>query len=437
MMRMLNKLKTLFHKTTTKSALDLLTAQRIDVTAKYLYCKHYLKGSVPRYIKQLYLHHLKVLNNFYEEGKFTGEYTISAEKFIKKFNHLIDDVNLHGFLQEISNIWIDKQGNLINGAHRLATCLCLGISPTTEIKPEKYGQKVIDYNYLQNKKDFVSSGLRSEYAKRMVLEFIHLKPTSYSLTMFPVASNKFPEVEKLVETSGEIIYKTSFEPSELGAFNLIETLYRNEPWLGKKESDFKGIRAKQAACFTKKGKVTVYFIDVKSHREVLKLKQHIRSLFTLDKHSCHINDTHVQSVRIAETVLNPNGLLWLNKRQSLDMPNFSTLFVDFRKWTNHQHIDLDDVCVGGSGVLALYGLRDCQDIDFIHANKKIASTKQFGSHNKYLEMYGVSLEEILHNPKYHLYYEGVKFMKLDLVANMKRSRKEKKDFEDLKLIGNA
>jgi hypothetical protein len=50
-------------------------------------------------------------------------------------------------------------------------------------------------------------------------------------------------------------------------------------------------------------------------------------------------------------------------------------------------------------------------------------------------MYGISRDELLYNPKYHFYYEGVKFMKLSLVAKMKRTRKENKDLDDLALIG--
>ena len=57
------------------------------------------------------------------------------------------------------------------------------------------------------------------------------------------------------------------------------------------------------------------------------------------------------------------------------------------------------------------------------------------SHNQYLEsLYKVTLDDIINNPGYHLYYQGFKYVSLDVIKNMKIRRYEQKDIKDIQLI---
>lgn len=90
----------------------------------------------------------------------------------------------------------------------------------------------------------------------------------------------------------------------------------------------------------------------------------------------------------------------------------------------------DNEVITGSTVLSLYGLRDCKDIDLIYYNNPPVD-----SHNQYLEThYKLTLDNIINNPLYHLYYQGFKYVSLDVIANMKRVRNEPKDVVDVQLI---
>lgn len=90
----------------------------------------------------------------------------------------------------------------------------------------------------------------------------------------------------------------------------------------------------------------------------------------------------------------------------------------------------DNEVITGSTVLSLYGLRDCKDIDLIYYNNPPAD-----SHNQYLEThYKLTLDNIVNNPLYHLYYQGFKYVSLNVMKNMKKVRNEPKDIVDVQLI---
>nr|NGX47850.1 hypothetical protein [Chlamydiota bacterium] len=59
---------------------------------------------------------------------------------------------------------------------------------------------------------------------------------------------------------------------------------------------------------------------------------------------------------------------------------------------------------------------------------------EIDSHNPHLHHHSVGLDEILYNPECHFYYEGIKFVAVDLVKKMKADRGSEKDIRDIKLI---
>ena len=135
-----------------------------------------------------------------------------------------------------------------------------------------------------------------------------------------------------------------------------------------------------------------------------------------------INDFHEETIRIAKTVFNDNSIHFLNNRKNI-------LFTNYRKLINATKPD-DNTVITGSSVLSLYGLRDCKDLDLIYYNDAPAD-----SHNQYLEThYKLTLDDIVNNPLYHLYYNGFKYVSLDVIKNMKIRRNEPKDIIDVQLI---
>ena len=130
--------------------INLVSQYRYDVFIKYYYVQAYITNNNYDMAKKIYLNHIKSFNNFTEpDGRKN-----TPESFIKSFNNLINDVKKHGIKTIIP---ITKNGEIIDGAHRLAVALYLKLNVQFAIF------NLLDANY--GKKFFINRGFNPEYAK--------------------------------------------------------------------------------------------------------------------------------------------------------------------------------------------------------------------------------------------------------------------------------
>ena len=130
--------------------INLVSQYRYDVFIKYYYVQAYITNDNYDMAKKIYLNHINSFNNFTEpDGRKN-----TPESFIKSFNNLINDVKKHGIKTIIP---ITKNGEIIDGAHRLAIALYLKLNVQFAIFD------LLDANY--GKKFFINRGFNSEYAK--------------------------------------------------------------------------------------------------------------------------------------------------------------------------------------------------------------------------------------------------------------------------------
>ena len=129
----------------------------------------------------------------------------------------------------------------------------------------------------------------------------------------------------------------------------------------------------------------------------------------------------------------------------IDFPNFKKFFQQLKEFLLTNNLDSRKICIAGSSVLSIYGIRDCNDIDlFIDKDYiKVFKGTIFSNDNFYTEngLYPKNFEEIIYNPDNHFYYEGIKFCTLDLILDFKvnrvkgnNSERDKKDINDINLI---
>jgi hypothetical protein len=107
-------------------------------------------------------------------------------------------------------------------------------------------------------------------------------------------------------------------------------------------------------------------------------------------------------------------------------------------WLAEAGKSAEDVCIGGSAVLAAYGLREGKDLDFVH-HFPLADDlpAPLGSHNEYIGLYDASVDELIYDPANFFYFRGFKFASLPIIARLKRVRGERKDKRDLQLMSRA
>ena len=380
-----------------RNPIDLLTYKRFDIPIKYMYASNLSSN----FYKNAYKEHLRVWNNFREGTPNKNGFSDFDNAFKSIINNVVNEP-----------VPVNSEGHIANGAHRLASALYH--QRPINIRNTKSNE---DYPILADYRYFAKKGLSQTIMKRTALEYAKLKPNTHIICLFPIAHTRIQEVMSIISEYCNIFYHSSAQLNSEGQLGLMKEIYLDDGWANEE-----GIRRKGNQCFMGNPNVTFVLVDGKNLETVKEMKKKIRALFNVGNHSVHINDSHEETVRIAKTVFNDNSIHFLNNRKNISFPKYKKLMADMKP--------NDNEVITGSTVLSLYGLRDCKDIDLIYYNNPPAD-----SHNQYLEThYKLTLDDIINNPQYHLYYQGFKYVSLNVIKNMKKLRNEPKDIIDVNLI---
>lgn len=382
----------------TRNPNDLLTYKRFDVVIKYLYASDLSS----QFYKNAYREHLKVWNNFSEGSPRKKGFEDFDNAFKSIIGNTVDEP-----------VPVNREGHIANGAHRLAAALYhqrpINIRDTNSEE---------DYDIRCDYQFFIDKNLPGSILKRTALEYAKLKSNTHVICLFPIAHTRMNEVMNIISKYSNVFYRSSEVLNPVGQLSLMKEIYLKDGWANEH-----GIQRKSDQCFRGDNNITFVLVDAKDLETVKEMKNKVRALFNVGNHSVHINDTHEETIRIAKTVFNDNSIHFMNNRKNVPFKNYKNLMSA----TNPN----DNTVITGSSVLSLYGLRDCKDIDLIYYKDAPAD-----SHNQYLEThYKLTLDDIINNPRYHLYYNGFKYVSLNVIKNMKAIRNEPKDIVDLKLIG--
>ena len=403
--------------------LSLLNFRRLDILAKYIYSDFKIKGIKTNFSESIYTEHIKAFNNFVEndESKKVG-----PKAFLTAFDNIINSLQQDSY-REDNPIPMSRDGIILDGAHRLGTSLALNL-PVSTVTLDVDGP-VYDYNF------FKSRGLSEENLGFLASSYARLKKSSRVVCVWPRGEGTEEELTSIIKKHSEIVYKRSLVLTEQGKLNIMRVCYSNEPWLGCFSDGFIGAKNKSAQCFSGSSELRIYLVDPKA--DLLIMKDEIRSLFNVGKHSIHVNDTHQETLDLIETLFNQNTLNLLNTQEPQFFKKFDKLKNEFLGWIKSDRYDLSDFCIDGSGTLAVYGVRDVNDLDLISSQKSISLIgKDIDVSDGKRKHHELSVDEIIHNPNNHLIYEGVKYISLDILKKFKEKRASPNDIQDVYLISN-
>ena len=405
--------------------LELLNGWRFDVMAKYVYAKFRERGYESRFGAELYREHVRVWNGFHERD---GSGKQGEEAYFSCFHEVLDSVKNGAFDNQRSLLPLGDGDILLDGAHRLAACLlyqqnayCVRLG----VKPWKFGG-----NY------FLRKGLARRWCDGIALEMCKVMPDSYIVVVFPSAAGRGEEIRAILQEHGEILYEKQVRLHGQGRLQLIKQLYLGEPWLGTPYNRFAGARKKAERCFAIEGPIRCFAYRSRLER-TKQAKDKIRDLFQIGKNSVHINDTHEETARIAQVLFNDNSLHMLNHARHREVSaKFNHLFESYKSALAESGADPDCFCIDSSAVLAAYGLREPNDLDYLHDgyDELGALGPKIASHNGELRYHATTKHDILYNPQHHFHYDGMKFATLDIVMRYKENRREDKDLADIRLI---
>jgi FkbM family methyltransferase len=411
-----------YHEVKTVESRDLLSPARLDVMAKYVYALQWAIGSHAEWGMYVYREHLRVWNEF-REGDGSGK--CSYEDFKASFDALLADIAEHGFDEHRGLLPAGLNNVIIDGSHRLAAALALSIP----VKVVHFAMEPRQYNY----EFFRERGLPEEILDDLVLQYCRLDERVRVAVLFPVTQGRDDEMMSILQESGPILYSKSVTVSRRGRENLIKLLYRGESWLGDGVEPTAGLLQHVSQRFVDHKPVKFIFFIGEHEDKNKDVKSRIRALFNLGNDPIHINDVHHQTVSTAESVLNANSVHFLNNVRRKEFKNFSELLGTFKEWIARDHLDSRRFCIDGSAVLAAYGLRDANDLDYLYAGVPAVQgpSALVSCHNAELSHYDASLDDLVMDPRQYFYFEGVKFLAIHVIRKMKAARGEAKDLSDV------
>lgn len=416
--------------TMTQQAIDIFLHQkRFDLIFKYLYVKRPCA-----YHRAAYLEHIRAFNGFYELNPSDGKPKNSADDFINSFDALIDSLKADGYADALAPIPFGSNGEIQDGAHRLAACVALGVEPKIEDDTHE-PDEVYDYRFFFKKKMDPSV---MDYG---ALEYVKLNPHAHIVNLHSVTNPKDDDrVEAILNKYGVIFYKKELHLAYNGLVNLKKLSYGSfwdrEEWIGNEQNQYFGAQDHAQASLGKYP-TRVYVFVCDDMEKVVKAKAEIRDIYNIGNFSVHINDHHDEAVWLAETYFNANSLFAINHRLFAKDDKVFDDNVEYLKSTAQKlGVELDDICGAGSTPLNVLLMRHSDDLDYLSIDERLNMEDDIISpHDSQLCYYPYPKEEIITNPANYQYYHGLKLISLDVLYQMKHNRGEKpKDLNDCRMI---
>jgi len=406
----------------TIKPLKILTNTRFDLAFKLFYLD--MKDKNNNLAKKIYTEHIRA----FSLGKFQepeNKEKNSIDKFIKEFDKTFEDIKLNGFNQDKTLIPLSVNGSIANGAHRVSSAIHLNKEVNcVEIDTSNH---IYDYNFFYQRK--VSENLLDMVATKFI-EYAH---NVYIAFIWPIGIKKDEDINNLIPN---IVYKKTIKLSTNGAHNLLSQIYYGEEWLGNVENNFSGVNEKLIECFKTFDSFEVIAFQVDKFEDVLKIKEKIRAVFKIGKHSVHITDTKEEAIRVSNTIFNKNTLHFLNYAKPNKYKSTHIRIEKFKEFLTKNSIEIKDAILDSGMILSAYGLRVCSDIDyFVLDNNKITSyDKELEYHDEELKYHDEKKINLLYDSKNYFYFNNVKFISFNQLYKMKKSRAEEKDLNDCRMM---
>lgn len=393
----------------------LICKDRLDIVAKYIYLD--LRDKCIDYAKDLYKEHIRVMTR----GSFVEPFSNkkSIESFLSAFDNVVSSMEKNGFDMSHEPIFVDETYKILDGAHRVASCLYLDVQVPVVVLPVKG-----EYNNY-NQEYFEQYGMDADYLDLIIRYYLKLSEKElYCLNVWPSAKNHDDELLDIINDNFDIIYKKNVEFNENGAFLYLAQIYKEYSWAQEGDENFSGVYRKLLPCFPDFSPVKSFFLVPIKEVNLIETKEKMRAIYNLEKHSLHMTDNMKETIQMGEILLSNNTIDFLNHASVLKFKN-TTKWLKEAIMLNEKN---NSMVFCGSLVLALYGIREAHDVDYLCVNDDEES------HNEYIDLYEMSLHHAIYCPNVQFSFFGVPFLTLERIKIFKKNRNEGKDSDDIRLI---
>lgn len=400
---------------------ELLTYNRFDLSFKLLFLDLIDKEKIVA--EEVYKNHIKAfsLGRYVEPGNANKN---SIEKYYRDFQKIFKDISHNGFSANKSLIPLSVDGSISNGSHRLASAIINNIN----IKGIKLDIESDTYDY----KFFYKRGVSEKVLDIAATKFIEYANNVYMAIIWPSATGHEEEINNSIKNT---VYQKKVKLNYTGAHNLISQIYHGESWVGSEKDKFSGAMHKLLECFKNYNPVRVVAFQADSLKDVFIIKDKIRAVFKIGKHSIHITDNKDESVRVSRALFNDNSIHMMNHSDPNKYLQVHENVLKIKDFAFNNDLSYKDFVIDTSMVLALYGLRSAKDIDLLCNHNNIKDMPSgISLHDDELQYHQLQKNELIYNPNFYFYFNGLKFVSFDRVFSMKRNRSESKDIYDCNMM---
>ena len=409
-------------------AKELLTPRRFDIAIKSHYARLWLADMAKSWREYAYYEHVLRITGPSQEITEYGTEKKGLDAFYENFHSLLQNHTE----EEIPAVPVDSTLVAFDGSHRIAAAIATGRNIyVARIKSSSKSHATAAYF---EGTEHGHPACPQEILDEAAIEYCRIKDTVAIALIFPTVMSEKIALQELGDVS-EIIYHKNILLTPQAGGDLLKQVYLGHSWLDITQESH-GFQIKKSACFPFTGTLRVVLLDNINPKNLRVTKEHIRAQYGLGNHSIHITDSVHETLRVARIVFNNNSLNLLRMGLGRSQDFHDKLFR-YRAWLEENNINEEFVAVGGSATLALLGLREVRDLDFLYhgpQNNLPIGPKDIDCHNDSSEYYEESIADILGDPRLHCWYMGVKFCTPEIVIIMKKKRAENKDKKDVFLL---
>lgn len=403
---------------------DLLSPERFDIMADYIYAKYKYIDAAKDWRCKVYSECKRII----ERNETESTRTNLIDNDLNKFDDFLNRLKVDSIEKEDNYIPVAENNVIIGNAYQLITSLVHQQSVNAvklDYHPNKY-----DYHY------FYKHGLSEFVGDSMALAFSQLCPNMVVVVVFPIAGGKDKEIEQVLSEYGRVAYEKQIRFTELGRYNLIRMLYFNMHWIDPDGDITYGICHHVDHRFWRDEPVKFYFFIFDDLVKILVAKSRLRALFELKNFPVHINDTHDETIWIAEQILTPNSLYFMNHAQPWLSKKFLRLLNKFHQKINQKELDKDNFCLIDDPVMSAFGLRDTKHINYLYFGEKpsLNLSPEFHAVDEEILSQKMPIDDLIFDPRNYFYFRGIKFVSPSTLLEVRFGQNASKFVKDARLI---
>ncbi len=269
-----------------------------------------------------------------------------------------------------------------------------------------------------------------------IQQYIEIKSNVFVFCIWPAAKGKEAKIHSIFSEYGSILYQKNVRFTPCGRHLFLVHAFYGHPWIGDWSSHFSGAISKESEFFPSSNPLRCFWLEATSLEKAQAAEKRICDLFGVGGRAVYCSVSRAETFWLSKILLNQNTIDFFNYANPFGFPQFATLFEAFRNsWQELSTIEQDLCCLDSSAVLAIHGIRDTRDFDYLTTLESTPlSCDPFTENNREnIVHYSEPIDGLIHNPCNHFYFLGIKFVTLSNVLKMKTHRGEECDLQDVAL----